>query len=316
MPLPRALPGGPAVKVRVASAGTGKTKSLVEAYLAALAEHPPYRMAAVTFTRSAAADLAARLQDAVAGSPHAALSHTVFATTIHGFFAELLRLFAPYLGIDPAFHRIEAPEAELLFAEEARSQLYVMGLEDEVEVLLALFRKRSLAPELRPEGPGAQALYALFESVEAGYRRRYLERWLGPTEIERLAYRLLGILKRDAALAERLRARLRQVFVDEYQDTSPLQGRVFEGLAELGVELYLVGDPKQSIYAFRNADVEVFRRALRVGERLPPLRKTYRHPPALAAFLNRLTEGLAERRLGFSREEAPPVEAARAGGWR
>jgi len=304
------------VKVRVASAGTGKTTSLVEAYLAALAEHPPYRMAAVTFTRSAAADLAARLREAVAGSPYAALSHTVFATTIHGFFAGLLRLFAPYLGIDPAFHRIEAPEAELLFAEEARSQLYVAGLEDELELLLALFRKRSLAPELRPAGPGARALYALFRTVEAGYRRRYLERMLGPTEIERLAYRLLGILKRDATLANRLRARLRRVFVDEYQDTSPLQGLVFEGLAELGIGLYLVGDPKQSIYAFRNADVEVFRRALRVGERLPPLQKTYRHPPALAAFLNRLTEGLAERRLGFSREEAPPVEAARRGpGW-
>ncbi len=298
------------MKVRVASAGTGKTTSLVEAYREALAVHPPYRMAAVTFTRAAAAELAARLQEALLASPHRALAHTVFATTIHGFFAELLRLFAPFLGLDPAFRRLEAAEAELLFAEEARSRLFVLGLEGELEPLLALFKKRSLAPALTPEGPGANALFNLFREVEAGYRRRYLERLLGPTEIELHAHRLVGLLGKNEALAKRLRSRVRRLFVDEYQDTSPLQGEVFEGLARLGLELYLVGDPKQSIYAFRNADVEVFRRAMRRGERLPPLTTTYRHPPRMAAFLNRLTGGLAERGLGFRPEEAPPVEAA------
>ena len=301
------------MRVQIASAGTGKTTRLVAVYLKALDRHPPYRMAAVTFTRAAAAELATRLSRAIAESPRAELAGTVFATTIHGFFAELLRLFAPYLGLDPDFQRLEAPEAELLFAEEARSLLYLKGLEGELEALLALFQKRSLAGELRPQGPGAEALFALFGEALAAYHRRYLERHLGPTEIERQARRLVGLLTRNRALAARLRDRFRRVFVDEYQDTSPLQGEVFEGLAGLGVELYLVGDPKQSIYAFRNADVEVFRRALRVGERLPPLTKTYRHPPRMAAFLNRLTDGLARRRLGFSPEEAPPVEPAREG---
>ncbi|WP_293172006.1 UvrD-helicase domain-containing protein, partial [Oceanithermus sp.] len=51
------------MKVRVASAGTGKTYALTSRFTAALAEHPPYRLAAVTFTRAAAAELKTRLRE-------------------------------------------------------------------------------------------------------------------------------------------------------------------------------------------------------------------------------------------------------------
>ena len=47
------------------------------------------------------------------------------------------------------------------------------------------------------------------------------------------------------------------VLVDEFQDVNPLQGHFFEALEKQGVNIEVVGDPKQSIYGFRNADVEV-----------------------------------------------------------
>ena len=301
------------IRVRIASAGTGKTHSLVEAYLEALADHPPERLWAVTFTRAAAGELRSRLEGRLRAEGKEALAHRVRAYTIHGFFAELLRVAAPWVALDPEFERVEAPEAELFFAEEARTRLFLEDAEEWLEELLKLYQKRSLAPELEPSGTYSRRLYRWFSAVEQSYLARLAGRLLGPIEIERKAYDLLRLAGQHEALARRLKARVHQVFVDEYQDTSPLQGEIFNRLADLGVALYLVGDPKQSIYAFRNADVEVFREAARRGERLPPLTTTRRHPPALADFLNRLTEDMGRENLGFSQDEVEPVVSAVSG---
>ncbi len=320
------------MKVRIASAGTGKTYALASRFTAALAEHPPYRLAAVTFTRAAAAELKARLRErllAIADGSFAptgeedtppkavarradALAREVLGatvTTIHGFFAELLRQNALVMGLEPDFVRIDASEAAQIFAEEARAYAFLNETSEDVARALAqLFGKRSLAPELRPQGPLAEDLWDHFQAVMERYQRRLAGEALGPSDVELLAWRLLEQAGRDAALAGRIRARLAKVFVDEYQDTSPLQGRVFEALESLGVAVEVVGDPKQSIYAFRNADVEVFRSAMQKGEPLPPLVTSWRHDRALTQFLNRFVDWVAtERPEAFSHEEAPPV---------
>ena len=320
------------MKVRVASAGTGKTYALTSRFVAALAEHPPYRLAAVTFTRAAAAELKTRLRQRLLeiaagtfapGGPEddpppavrrraAELAVEVLGatvSTIHGFFAELLRQNALVMGLEPDFLRIDAGEAALVFAEEARAYLFLNDLDPNLaQELELLFAKRSLAAELRPEGPGAQELFAHFEAVMERYRRRLGGEALGPADIELLAWRLLRRAEREERLAERIRSRLARVFVDEYQDTSPLQGEVFGALERLGVEVEVVGDPKQSIYAFRNADVGVFRRAMAAGDMLPPLSVSWRHDRALVDFLNAYTGWVAAERPGaFSPAEAPPV---------
>jgi len=320
------------VKVRIASAGTGKTYALTSRFVAALAENPPYRLAAVTFTRSAAAELKARLRERLlaiaAGSftpsghedrpPEAVVRRAgelatgvlgATVTTIHGFFAELLRQNALASGLEPDFLRIDAGEAAQIFAEEARAYVYLNEETSELAAELErLFARRSLAAQLQPRGPAAERLYAHFERVFERYRRRLGGEALGPADIELLAWKLLERASREAALAERLRARLTRVFVDEYQDTSPLQGRVFEALESLGVAVEVVGDPKQSIYAFRNADVGVFRAAMAAGEPLAPLVTSWRHERSLVDFLNRYTGWVADERPdAFSPAEAPAV---------
>ena len=72
----------------------------------------------------------------------------------------------------------------------------------------------------------------------------------------------LGLLNRPD-VARRLAARYRYIMVDEFQDTNPLQWEIVrplvtEGGALAADKLFIVGDPKQSIYAFRNADVTLF----------------------------------------------------------
>jgi ATP-dependent helicase/nuclease subunit A len=112
------------------------------------------------------------------------------------------------------------------------------------------------------------------------------------------------------------------ILVDEFQDVNPLQGRLFEAFERAGAHIEVVGDPKQSIYGFRHADVEVFRRvaaaAAAAGTLEPPLVESRRHAPELTGLLNLLTGALAEGGLGFGPAEAPDVRSvgpqAAAGG--
>ena len=133
------------MKVRVASAGTGKTTSLVRRYLELLKEGLPLRrIAGVTFTRSAAAELRQRVAQGVLdvlaegqflGGPFEISREMLeeakleldgaVLTTIHGFMIETLRLAAPQLSLDPDFNVMGEWQAEAIFEEEMSSLLYL-----------------------------------------------------------------------------------------------------------------------------------------------------------------------------------------------
>lgn len=297
------------MRLYVASAGTGKTHALVQELLALLrGEVPLRRMAAVTFTRKAAEELRRRIQEEVANLPPSPWAEearreaygAVF-TTIHGFMAEALRHAAPLLSLDPDFALLDEFLAEALFLEEARSLLYLKDLDPALEkLLLTLYKKRSLAEAYRPL-PGAKELLALYQEALQGYRRRTREA-LGPSDLEALALRLL---EAPRAL-ERVVERFPHLLVDEFQDVNPLQGRFFRALEAAGAQVVAVGDPKQSIYLFRNARVEVFRQALGEAKEVRRLGQTRRHAQAVALFLNRFVERF------FPESERVPVEPLRA----
>lgn len=330
------------MKVRVASAGTGKTTSLVLRYLELIAAGIPMRrIAGVTYTRMAASELRQRVGEAVrelldsgqylgrvrlkedqADRFEEALRELSGATltTIHGFMIEALRLSAPTIGLDPDFAVIGEWEAQALFEEEAATLLYLAGnpahplyaaasgLGSRARpALLSLFRERSQVERFLADRDERSAfLVELFESAYSAFERRLGARRLAPGEVERRALRLVRV----AAAMSRVSERYRVVLVDEFQDVNPLQGRFFEALEASGPAVEVVGDPKQSIYGFRNADVGVFRRALAQGEELPPLDQSYRHAQLVNRFLNHLTRTLAAKDLGFSSREAPEVSGA------
>jgi ATP-dependent helicase/nuclease subunit A len=330
------------VRVRVASAGTGKTTSLVLRYLELIgAGTPVRRIGGMTFTRSAAGELrqrvrealgellgsgsyldAVRLEPANRGRFEEALLELDGATltTIHGFMIDALRLAAPSLGLDPDFGVLAEWEAQALFEEEVRSLVYLAAdpghprhaaataLGPRAEALLGrLFAKRSLTQSFTSEGDDlGRSLIELWEAAYGAFERRLGGRMLPPGEVERRALRLVAVPAAVRRVAERYRVAL----VDEFQDVNPLQGRFFEALEGCGLDVEVVGDPKQSIYGFRSGDVQVFRRALAQGEELPPLGISYRHGELVNRFLNRLTETLAGNELGFGPREAPQVSVA------
>ena len=116
---------------------------------------------------------------------------------------------------------------------------------------------------------------------------------------EHLALQLLD----DAAVAERLQETLSRVFVDEFQDTSPIQLALFLKVSQVAERSFWVGDPKQAIFGFRGTDPDLILQAARtivpesVG-RQETLPKSYRARPGLVDFTNR-TFGPAFEALDF-----------------
>lgn len=318
-------------RVRVASAGTGKTTVLVARYLELIGSGVPLRrIAGATFTRASAEELRQRvsagISELLSSGSYLDLVHSrpeqrpafeeaarelpgALLTTINGLMIRFLRLVAPALGLDPEFLILDEDTARELFEEEFRSALLLSGQElprESVNAALKLFERRSLTAEFQPADRDVALLLELFGRALTSYRQRLAARQLGPADVEQYAARL-GQLP---TLLRRIARRYRFVLVDEFQDVNPLQGEFFSALSASGITVEAVGDPKQSIYGFRDADVGVFRKALSEGTRLDDLLLSWRHAPALSGFLNHATRLMAADGLGFEADEAPAVTSS------
>ena len=122
-----------------------------------------------------------------------------------------------------------------------------------------------------------------------------------------LLLRASDLLAGNPAVARRLGERFRHIFVDEFQDTDPLQAGVLRAIASDAVpgRLFVVGDPKQSIYGFRRADIQVYRKfregMVDAGGEDVPLTRNFRSRPDLLATLS----GLFSRVLSGGEDFSP-----------
>ena len=163
-------------------------------------------------------------------------------------------------------------------------------------------------------------------------RRRLLEdtkRWLQNDTWKHRRLSFNGLLteldralegERGRKLAERIRARYPVALIDEFQDTDRLQARVFEKIYPAGATdgtemsgqggLMIVGDPKQSIYRFRGADVFAYLHASaqRRSVRRLTLGHNYRSTPALVRAVN----AVFQRSIPFLRPETIRFDPAKA----
>ena len=260
-------PGGPLLVL--AGPGTGKTTTLVESVAARIAKGTePERALVLTFSRKAAVELRDRmaLRMGAANAPQ--------ATTFHSFCYALIRahqdadLFVEPLRLlsgpeqDVAVRELLAGQIDLAgegrahvrWPDELRACLTTRGFADEVRAVLARSRELGIGPDAldafarragRPDWGAAAAFLAEYLDV--------LD-MQGVLDYAELVHRAV-LLARRPEVARALGAQYDAVFVDEYQDTDPAQVRLLDALAGGGRSLVAFGDPDQSIYTFRGADV-------------------------------------------------------------
>lgn len=144
------------------------------------------------------------------------------------------------------------------------------------------------------------ALARLFLRVDARYARSKGEG--GRLELDDLLERCHQLIAGDEAIRQRLARHYRFVLVDEFQDTDPLQWDIIRPLVSTDGQiaadkLFIVGDPKQSIYSFREADVTVF---ARVRAAIASANKTHaRDALPFGDDDDQVIESAATERLGF-----------------
>ncbi|MCC3775682.1 ATP-dependent DNA helicase [Streptomyces sp. UNOB3_S3] len=253
----------------LAGPGTGKTTTLVEAVAERVRRGAdPARILVLTFSRKAAVELRDRMSARLGGAqgPQATTFHSYCYALVRAhqdveLFAEPTRLLS---GPEQDVMVRELLEGELELGKEGRGRvrwpdelracLTTRGFADEMRAVLARSRELGLGPgELdafahragRPDWRAAASFLAEYLDVLDAR---------GVLDYAELVHRAVLLAGRPEVAAELGRS-YDAVFVDEYQDTDVSQARLLRALAGGGRTLIAFGDPDQSIYAFRGADV-------------------------------------------------------------
>ncbi|MGY4993167.1 ATP-dependent helicase [Streptomyces sp. 900105245] len=315
----------------LAGPGTGKTTTLVESVAARIARGgDPERILVLTFSRKAAVDLRDRmaLRMGAARAPRATTFHSYCYALVRAhqdsdLFTEPLRLLSgPEQDVTVRELLAGQPELErrglnhVRWPDELRACLTTRGFADEVRAVLARSRELGLGPGAlddfarrigRPDWRAAAAFLAEYLDV--------LD-MQGVIDYAELVHRAVLLADRPGTAA-RLADRYDAVYVDEYQDTDPAQVRLLHALAGGGRTLVALGDPDQSIYTFRGADVNGildFPMAFARGDGRPApvevLRTSRRSGTALLAATRLITQRMPLPRLPADKVRAHREPAA------
>lgn len=244
----------------LAAAGSGKTRVITRriAYLVSCGV-PGWSILALTFTNKAAGEMRERVQRLLGGHDERSL-RGLTVTTFHALCARLLRRFA---AADPALAGVR-PDFTIYDADD-QSRLCRRVIEG-LHLSTSNFPPRSVLSAisgakndlLDPEGYAARAgdFYSRTVSkVYAAYQRGLRE--ANAVDFDDLLMLTARALRSSAALREQCRSRWQYLLVDEYQDTNHAQFVIASLLAgeEGSPNICVVGDPDQSIYGWRGADI-------------------------------------------------------------
>jgi DNA helicase-2/ATP-dependent DNA helicase PcrA len=253
----------------IAGAGTGKTVTLAHraAHLV-LNGVDPARIMMLTFTRRAAQEMIRRTQTIVAEAltergklgDRSVVSRLVWSGTFHSVGSRILRLFAKQLGLEPNFSVLDRSDAADLL-DVIRHELKLSSKEKRFprkDTCLAVYSYRvntrlSLKQTIEEQFPWCR-------EWEEDLTKLYREYVAQKQKNNVLDYDDLllywHVMMQNPVLAQNLAKNFDCLLVDEYQDTSSLQGEIVHALKPDGAGVTVVGDDAQAIYSFRAAAVD------------------------------------------------------------
>ena len=245
----QAVTAGAGPVLVLAGPGSGKTRVLTQrvAYLIANEGVRPYQMLAVTFTNKAAREMGGRVRDMLGELA----SNGLWLGTFHSICARLLRREAELLPFDANFVIYDDEDQQRVVKAAVRD----LNLDDKTYRPQAVHAAISRAKNelIFPDDYPTQTYR---DEVVKRIYNRYQEslKQNNAVDFDDLLLWTAHLLTESPAVREKYAQRFRHVLVDEFQDTNFAQYVLLKHLASIHNNIFVVGDPDQSVYRWRGAD--------------------------------------------------------------
>ncbi len=278
----------------IAGAGSGKTRVLTHrvAHLIAACGVKPNEILAITFTNKAAGEMRTRLEGLLGG-----VARAIWILTFHAACGRILRREAERLGYRSNFtiydsaDQVRLTKACLEELERDPKRFVPRGIHSQISNA----KNQLVSPD-----EYMARVSSFYDQTVAEVYQLYQRRLHGSNAVDfdDLLMLTVEILERFPDAAKKWRNAFRYVMVDEYQDTNHAQYRLLQLLAAEHKNICAVGDPDQSIYAFRGADIRnvlEFERDF-PGARTIPLEQNYRSTNTILRAANGVISNNRERK--------------------
>src|SRR4051812_31245127 len=209
----------------------------------------PDRVLAVTFTNKAAGEMRTRVETLLRVD-----CRPMWISTFHALCARLLRREAPHIGLSRDFVIYDSTD-QLSVIKQALRELGADDSSTQPRVALSRIshaKNRMEGPEVFAStwNPKDQQIGKLFEMYVAALREA------NALDFDDLLLKTVELFQKSDTVRQKYSEKFRYQMVDEYQDTNRPQYLLVQRLAEKYRNLYVVGDPDQSIYKWRGADLK------------------------------------------------------------
>ena len=232
----------------LAGPGTGKTRVVTHRIASLLQQGiPPRQVLALTFTNKAADEMRQRVHRLTG-------THGVWLGTFHGFCARLLRQHAPLAGLHENYSIYDTDDSRKTLQQAIQESGVVLTHTTPDTVAKAIsWAKNNLitAEEYSPRS--GHATGSLVQRIYPAYQKRLVES--NAVDFDDLLLHVAVLLRQNPELRSDLDARYRYLLVDEYQDTNLAQYAIVRALSIDFPNLAATGDPDQSIYGWRGANL-------------------------------------------------------------
>jgi len=231
----------------IAGAGSGKTRVITRriANLIRVGNRPS-SILGLTFTNKAAGEMRERVKELVG-------SDEVFLSTFHSMGARILRIEGSSIGI-PSNYSIYDSGDQVSLVKKVLKELNIDSTHFRPRSVLesiSKFKNNSISPDEAASSPN------YYKRVVASVYARYVEeiRASQALDFDDLQLEMLRLLRECQDVLEKYQRRFKYVLIDEYQDTNMIQYELAKLLAGDNMNLCATGDPDQSIYTWRGADL-------------------------------------------------------------
>lgn len=293
----------------IAGPGSGKTRVITRriAYLVRDAHIAPWNVLAITFTNKAAGEMRERVGELL--SEKQANATTI--ATFHSLCARLIRIYAERLGLPPGYSIYDTSDQKAAM-KQALSDLEVS--KSNFSPAAVLGEISNAKNELIDEEAYAQSAGDFYSRTIARLYTKYQQILTRnhALDFDDLLIKTVHLFRDHADILAELRDRYQYVLIDEYQDTNRAQFMIANALAREHTNLCATGDPDQSIYAWRGANI---RNILDFESHYPDakvvrLEQNYRSTPQIlgaADALIRNNRGRKHKELFTTNEGGSPV---------